>query len=345
MVDSMPPPVQPRQRGVVLLVRDIALIIVGLLVLLAIAGACYQTLETRADARRFPQIGRSVDVGGYRLNINCTGQGNPTVILEAALGVPAVGWQSVQPEIAKFAHVCSYDRAGYGWSDPGPEPRTSIQIARDLHVLLQDSNEAPPYVFVGHSFGGADVRAFSSLYPNEVVGMVLAETGLENLRFPPSIQKLIDKNQEQRERENSLARVRFWFGISRFTIRKQIGNPVVAYDDQRDAYFGIQPKFIEATTSEVRSSKEDAEELKALDSLGDKPLIVLSAGKNMLGMPLDTKDWHDLHDVWVNDVQMRLARLSSRGKQIMVPDSGHMIPFERPDAIVNAVREVCASVH
>jgi pimeloyl-ACP methyl ester carboxylesterase len=344
MVNSMPTPVQRRRRGVDRLLRGIALTIVGLLILLAIVGASYQAIETRVDARRFPQIGRSVDVGGYRLNINCNGQGSPTVILESALGVPAVGWQSVQPEIAKFAHVCSYDRAGYGWSDPGPQPRTSMQIARELHLLLLDSDEPPPYVLVGHSFGGADVRAFSSLYPNEVVGMVLAETGLENLKFPASIQKLIDKNQEQRERENSLARVRFWFGISRFAIRKQIGIPAVAYDDQRDAYFGIQPKFIEATTSEVRSSKEDAEELKALESLGDKPLIVLSAGKNMLGMPLNTKDWHDLHDVWVNDVQMRLVHLSSRGKQIMVPDSGHMIPFERPEAIVNAVREVCAVV-
>jgi pimeloyl-ACP methyl ester carboxylesterase len=288
MADSIPISVHPTRRSFVQLLSVITLTIAGLLVLLAIAGVSYQAMEARVDTRRFPQIGRSVDVGGYTLNINCTGQGKPTVILESALGVPAIGWQSVQPEIAKFTHVCSYDRAGYGWSDPGPLPRTSMEIAKTLHALLQASGDQPPYVLVGHSFGGADVRVFSGLYPNEVVGMVLAETGLENLKFPPSIQKLIDENLEQRERERALAHVRFWFGISRFTIRKQIGNPAVTYDDQRDAYFGIQPKFIEATTSEVRSSKEDAEELKVLETLADKPLIVLSAGKDMLGMPLDT---------------------------------------------------------
>ena len=345
MADSVPISVQPTRRRFVHLLSAITLTVVGLLTLLAIVGVSYQAMEVRVDARRFPQIGRSVDVGGYNLNINCTGQGKPTVILESALGVSAIGWQSVQPEIAKFTHVCSYDRAGYGWSDPGPLPRTSTEIAKALHLLLQASGEQPPYVLVGHSFGGADVRVFSGLYPNEVAGMVLAETGLENLKFPPSIQKLIDENLEQRERERALAYVRFWFGISRFTIRKQIGNPAVAYDDQRDAYFGIQPKFIEATTSEVRSSKEDAEDLKVLKTLADKPLIVLSAGKDMLGMPLDTKDWRDLHDVWINDVQTSLVHLSSRGKQVMVPDSGHMIPFERPEAIISAVREVCAAAH
>src|ERR1700684_333030 len=148
--------------------RVAALTVCGLFILLAIIGASYQAIETKADARRFPPKGKLIDVGGYKLNINCTGQGSPTAILETGLTALALSWRPVQLEITKFTRVCSYDRAGYGWSDPGPMPRTSTQIAKELHTLLQNAGEKPLYVLVGHSFGTANVRIYNGLYPNEV---------------------------------------------------------------------------------------------------------------------------------------------------------------------------------
>ena len=103
---------------------------------------------------REPPPGKLVDIGGYQLHINCTGKGSPTVILEAGLGGDSRSWHEVQPEIAEFAQVCSYDRAGLGWSDPGPKPRTSQQIVKELHRLLAKADIQSPYVLVGHSFGG-----------------------------------------------------------------------------------------------------------------------------------------------------------------------------------------------
>src|ERR1043166_103626 len=127
--------------------------------------------------------GRLVDVGGWRLHLNCTGEakpGAPTVILEAGVGDFSVEWSLVQPGVAGFARVCSYDRAGDGWSDLGPHPRTMHQIVYELHTLLERAGERPPYVLVGHSYGGWLVRLYQATYPAEVAGMVLVEAGADN---------------------------------------------------------------------------------------------------------------------------------------------------------------------
>ena len=116
--------------------------------LLSVFAISYQVIEARADARRFHQVGKSVDVGGYKLNIDCTGKGSPTVILVSGLEVPASGWRLVQPRIATFTRVCSYDRVGYGWSEPGPMPSTLSQLANELHALLGYAGEKPPYILV-----------------------------------------------------------------------------------------------------------------------------------------------------------------------------------------------------
>jgi len=158
--------------------------LLALFVLLAAAGFTYNEIERHADARQFPQLGKSVrlgpEFGNMSLNLNCYGEGSPTVVLDAGLGVPAHGWKPVQPAVAKFARVCSYDRAGYGWSDAGPMPRTSSEIAKELHALLAAAGEKPPYILVGHSFGGFNVRVFNGAYPNDVAGMVLVDASHED---------------------------------------------------------------------------------------------------------------------------------------------------------------------
>jgi pimeloyl-ACP methyl ester carboxylesterase len=342
MSDSEPVPTNSERKGVALLLRRIAFLSAGFIFLIASAGLLYRAIEARSDARRFKQEGRSVDIGGYKLNISCTGSGSPEVILESGLGGLANDWHPVQSGIAKFTRVCSYDRAGYGWSDPGPMPRTHTQIARELHTLLVNSGERPPYVLVGHSFGGTDVRIYNGLYPGEVVGMVLAEAGQEDVKYPPSILALAKNDLKRRQSARRWAPLLYRSGISRFLARKDIDDPAASLADQEWAYLAIQPKFIAATTSEVEiQANNDA--VRAAGTLGDKPLIVLTAGKGMFGLPLTTQDWVDLRNRWV-DSHMLLAHLSTRGKRIIVPDTGHMIPDERPEAIVNAVQEILADL-
>jgi pimeloyl-ACP methyl ester carboxylesterase len=172
-------------------VRNILLTVAGFAVVLALVGYSYQVIQTHLDARRFPMKGTLVDVGGHELNINCTGEGAPTVVLETGLGNLAMSWEKVQLGIEKFTRVCVYDRAGYGWSEAGTLPRTSLQIAKELHQLLRNAGEKPPYVLVGLSSGGMHVRVFNGLYPNEVAGMVLVDASTEDQwnEMPPNVQQ------------------------------------------------------------------------------------------------------------------------------------------------------------
>ena len=134
-------------------------------IVLALVGMIYENISEARDRRFNPEDGRRYDVGGFKMHIDCTGEGSPTVILESGLGDTYVSWRKVQPQIAKFTRVCSYDRAGLGYSDSSSQPRTSKVIAGELHALLKAAGIAPPYVLVGHSMGGYDVRLYASLYP------------------------------------------------------------------------------------------------------------------------------------------------------------------------------------
>jgi len=314
--------------------RIAALSLCALVTLLAVAGAFYQAIETRIDARRFPENGRLVDVGGYRLKLNCIGVGTPTVILEAGFGDLSVEWRTVQSEIAKFARVCSYDRAGYGGSDPGPIPRTSLQIATELNALLRNAGELPPYVLVGHSFGGYNVRVFNGLYPNEVAGIVLADATQEDqYELLPKAWNAISAAQLRHcERQLRYAFLLVDLGIGRLMLKAQGAD--------HGSYLILQTKYLRARASELEQIQTSAEQARRADHISDKPLVVLTAAENTDDMGLSAQDFADFQRIWIDVLQMRLAHLSTRGRRIMVERSGHDIPTDRPDAIVDAVREI-----
>jgi len=160
---------------------------IAFVVVLAAAGFLYENISEARDRRFHPMPGQLVDVGGYKMHIDCRGTGSPTVILESGLGDSYISWHKVQPRIAQFTRVCSYDRAGLGYSDASPRPRTSRDIAEELHTLLRNAGITGPLILVGHSMGGFDVRLFTSLYRNDVVGMVLVDSSHpeQQKRLPP----------------------------------------------------------------------------------------------------------------------------------------------------------------
>lgn len=348
-------PVPPKKKRLWRIVKRIAQVVAILVVGCAILGAAYQAIANWRDARRYPQEGRSVTLGAEfpneTLNLNCSGQGSPTVILDSGLGVPAVGWDFVQPEIAKFARVCSYDRAGYGWSSAGPMPRTSSEIARELHALLAAAGEKGPYVLVAHSFGGFNVRVYTAKYPADVAGLVFVDTSNEDQesRLPPTLQQMMKNAKSQLEAQKKLARMLIFFGIARLTVGDEGMTKMSKEFRGQVKYLQLQAKFVDATAGEMQSFSESASEVRAAGKLGDRPLVVLTAGK-----PVDLKDlpkgvsqqeMQEFQKVWTNELQVQLAQLSTHGKQIVVPDSTHMIPLERPDAVISAVREVCEAVN
>ncbi len=147
---------------------------------LVFAGLIYERVEEWQDNRRISQIGRSIDIGGRSLNIYCSGEGNPAVIMDSGHALPGYEWAVVQPEIAKLTKACWYDRAGFGWSDRANSLNTVDSMARDLHRLLRAAQIRPPYILVGHSLGGWNVRVFNGLYPGEVAGIVLVDAPSED---------------------------------------------------------------------------------------------------------------------------------------------------------------------
>jgi pimeloyl-ACP methyl ester carboxylesterase len=153
----------------------------GLLVLVVLLAACnllgliYQQAAEASDRQAYPPPGQLIDVGSYRLHIHCLGEGQPTVILEAGTGGSSLDWSLVQPDAAATTRTCAYDRAGYGWSDSATSPRTSQQVAAELHTLLTNANIDGPYVLVGHSIGVIHTEAYLDAYPDEVAGLVMVD--------------------------------------------------------------------------------------------------------------------------------------------------------------------------
>src|SRR5215210_5893394 len=151
---------------------------VGLVSLLGLmlVGYIFEPMAEAADAKAYPSPGQMVDVGGYSLHINCTGEGSPIVVIESGWGDSSAGWAWVQPEVAKTTRVCTYDRAGMGWSESSPEPRMAREYAKELHTLLAKANEPGPYVLVGHSMGGFTILVYAHDYPADVLGLVLVDS-------------------------------------------------------------------------------------------------------------------------------------------------------------------------
>jgi pimeloyl-ACP methyl ester carboxylesterase len=361
-MSNSPGLVAQRQKPCSKIVKWLLVAVVILAVGAVTTGAGYQTVGTWRDSRRFPQRGRSVQAGQVKLNIDCSGDrkgpGSPEVILDSGIGVPAVGWIKVQPEVAKFARVCSYDRAGYGWSDAGPEPRTSLQIAKELKILLNTAGEKGPYVLVGHSFGGFNVRVFTELYPADVLGVVLVDGAHEDEEkridelLPVAVVEQEERNDLWNARVNQfLTPLRIHFGIQRLQMAIGWGTPSYGVlQSTRDfstefrqelLYLRQQEKFRNAVASESKAFAESIVQVRGAGNLGDRPLIVLSAGKPYPLDPLLTKEEMERqNNLWINVLQVQEAHLSTHGKQIIVPDSGHMIPFQRPDTVISAIHEV-----
>jgi pimeloyl-ACP methyl ester carboxylesterase len=307
-------------------------VVVGLILLvlvLAGVGMIYENIFEARDRRFNPRSGQLFDVGGYRMHIDCSGEGSPTVILESGLGDSSLSWRKVQPEIAKFTRVCSYDRAGLGYSDSSSQPRTSKVIAGELHALLKAAGVPPPYVLVGHSMGGFDVRLFAGLYRSEVSGMVLVDSShpdQEN-RFPP----------ELRNMEGSwLREAEFLEYTAPFGVPRLLGlcdpDPVqrAAECNYHSAHEGV---------AELKEFSESAAQTSSSGSLGDMPLAVLSHDPDKPSADLPADLAKPTNEAW-EKMQEEMAHLSTRGTQAIAKNSSHYIQIDRPDVVIDAIRNI-----
>jgi pimeloyl-ACP methyl ester carboxylesterase len=309
--------------------RRIAIGLVSVTVFLAAAGAFYQNISAVSDRRAFPVPGKLVDAGGFKMHINCTGQGTPTVILESGLGDTYLSWQKVQPQIAHFARVCSYDRAGLGYSYYSRNPSTSKYFAEELHTLLHNAGVSPPYILVGHSMGGFDVRLYASSYRSEVAGMVLVDSSHpeQQKRFPPALNDM----DATWLREQEFMEFTMPFGIPR--LLGFCGND----GEARAAECNFHT--VRESVAELKAVSESAAQAAKAGKLGDMPLAVLSEDPDKPQPDLPEDLIKPASDAW-QQMQDELARLSTRSTHVIAKNSGHFIQFDRPGVVIEAVRKI-----
>ncbi len=329
--------------------------IVLAILLLALAGVAYQEIRAAEDFKKHPHPGHLVSVGDHRLHIYETGEGSPTVVLDAALGGSCLSWTHVQPTVARFARVCSYDRAGMGWSDGGPEPRTALRTAEELYALLHNAGVPGPYVLVGHSFGGFTARLFATKYPDEVAGLVLIDV-------PDAREWLNNPEQKRRARIGAMLSRRgalvARLGIARLVAHLAASGAIGAA--RSGAYiistgilrghidyilaplmrvapefrpalrmFWTHPKFYEALAGQMEAISQTAEQVAHTGGHGDIPVVVLSA-----------TNVDPVHFA----AQEQMARLSRRGKHLVATRSGHWIQLDQPELVIEAIRQVVEQV-
>ncbi len=326
--------------------------------MLVAAAGTDQAAETDDAAARdapYAQAEQLVDVDhGRRLNLYCVGEGSPTVVFEAGLGGDTASWDLVQPVIAQHTRACSYDRAGLGFSDPATRPGTSADAVDDLQRLLSAAGIKPPYILVGHSYGGMHVRLYAYAHTADVAGMVLVDPSSEDLGPRESQIDQAEKARSDQSWAKSLLGERQCVAAaqSRHLMRgdpqydRCMPQPVAHWSDAMNRVMlrhGAEASNQRAVLSERENlDTASADELRAArHSLGDMPLVVLTRAPAPPG-PDQTQEQRDaLNRLW-GALHDEMAAESTRGVNLTVPNSGHFIEWDQPQVVVHSILEVLA---
>lgn len=325
-----------------------------LVVLLGIPATSFWFLCVPFKTNGSHAPGELIDIGGYKLHIKKSGAGSPSVILEAGLGGFSTIWEPVQAEIATFTHVCSYDRAGMGWSEKSDRPRTALNIVYELYSLLHKANVPPPYILVGHSFGGFLVQWYAATYPDDVYALVLVDalhemTGESAKSFNRTYYHLLSGAHYSwqwllHRHENQLT----------MTLSNTTGiQASYLYSLLKNAIASIPPNLQEPLKSQylqfstLTTFLQETEFIAGLSTpLGfttTKPLIVISRGR-AIDQQSDAPALYSYltafhENIW-DPLQKELATRSTQSKRIVATHSNHNIQWSEPELIVNAVKEL-----
>ncbi|GIL15593.1 MAG: hypothetical protein BroJett039_07660 [Chloroflexota bacterium] len=274
--------------------------IVAFIVIVIFAGCAYQALSEANDERAYPPPGQLIDVGGYKLHLYCIGDGAPTVILDAAFPAQVSNWIWVQSQIAKTTRVCSYDRAGHGWSDLGPEPRDAQQQARELKTLLEKADEQGPFVLVGHSLGGLYVREFADMFPDQVAGMALIEGSHPDSWKRQNMTEGVGADAGMLNVAPMLARVGF-FRAGLFPVPKADAALPELQRNEEQAYFN-SVKYFENLRAVNNSFSAALQQVRETKNIGAKPLAIVvgAASENFQGVLRELQE--DLLNLSTNSV-------------------------------------------
>ncbi len=328
------------------LTRRIALTLLGIFVLIVIAGSIYEAIGRRNAAREYPPPGKMVDIGGRRIQLDCRGSGSPVVVFESGLDLNgSLSWSMVQDSVAKVTRACTYSRAGIMWSDPHDGPLNSDTVAEDLHAVLKQAGEQPPFVLVGHSLGGPYIMTYTKNYGRDVAGLVFVDAS-----HPNQAQKFKTNASSGQPLLYKAAAALARTGVVRAAI--PFFHSVVCAPHQPvhsiQAMEAYASTSLDAVLKESDAFDQTLAEAGSFRSLGDRPLFVLTAmapiSTNALtAMKLTPEQGRKRKEIW-KQLHDDEASWSSKSWHQLVPDSDHFIQFDRPDVVTAAVLSVVNSV-
>jgi pimeloyl-ACP methyl ester carboxylesterase len=304
---------------------------------LAGAGYAYQTIATEQDRRAFPPPGQLVSVGGHALHIKCSGTGSPTVVTESGFAGTSLDWSLIQPAVAQTSRMCAYDRAGFGWSETGPSPRTSGRIVEELHTLLANAGIPGPYVLVGHSVGGLHAQLYASRYASQVAGLVLLD--------PTPVAYLASLDlAAQREAAPPMGQVRSIQLMQHIGLTRLFGLtlPMPVTHLSQEVQLRVKAVGFRSAVGDGLYEEASAYEVNLAEALAspplqaDIPLTVLVRGL-VMGPPDQ--------DAAGKAANADLARRSTRGQLVVAERSEHYIQLDRPDLVIDAINRIVESVH
>lgn len=328
---------------------NLSLVILFVVSALLVAGFLYQSIGSRRDRKRFTGPGRWVDIApGRRLYVVEKGEGGPAVLFEAGIAATNLNWHHIQETVSNFTFTASYDRSGLGWSSPCRTVRTPANISAELHAMLQSAGIKPPYILVGHSFGGLVMRRYAATYPEDVAGVVLIDP-MRCEEWPPlnpAKQSMIDRGRRLSLYAIPIAH----FGLARLAVTsllcrsgrlsghlagaagnggrhvlkrvtEEVGKmprevwPIVAAHWSRPGYYTGMRQHVEAVPETVR-------EMQDTDPILEIPVTVLTPGSST---PLSAKC---------------LDKIGNNVRQVIAADSAHWIHLDEPDLVVDSIREM-----
>jgi pimeloyl-ACP methyl ester carboxylesterase len=315
--------------------------ILGLLAALLLAGAAYQWQQAGADRRAHPAPGRFFDVDGLRMHLDCRGEGEPTVVLEAGLTSGSITWHRVHDAIARVTRTCAYDRPGMDWSEPIGRTADATEVAARLAALLGAAEVPGPYVLVGMSAGGVYVREYRRNHPDGVVGMILVDSSHEQ-----QAHRLPDISDAGRI--DQMLRLCAWIqpiGVVRAIRALDLKLETNDHSEEHKALIRANPYQTHqsaAMLDETRSFHGEVLDADPPVPMDDLPLMVLSQGNEPKGIEafgLTDEMAREERAVW-DVLQEELRALSTRGRRRIATESGHLIQWEQPQLVIDAVSEM-----
>jgi pimeloyl-ACP methyl ester carboxylesterase len=319
------------------------------IVLAVLVGFGFETFMRWQTSRKYPVLGQLVDIGGRKIQLDCRGQGSPTVVLETGIDIlGSLSWAAVHDEIAQTTRVCAYSRAGILWSDPNTGAVDIKTIAQDLHEALIKSGETGPWVMVGHSAGGPSTMIFTSMYESEVAGLVFVDASHPDQIVP--MQKIGISLDPTPPMLILLSEVLARIGVVRLmSMAMPEGNTIPNAPPLVNQVLGAYlPQNVGSFLKGLQSNDAEITAAGNFRNLGDRPLVVLTGTQKSSPEELQAAGMSQAQEIqrqtlW-KQFQADLATWSTRSRHELVPDASHYIQFDRPDVVIKAVREVVMDV-